>query len=1304
MKTSHQLSPAVPGMIVATGNRWHDRIVAALTLVALLGAVPGTVAATYTWNVSSGNWSAPDSWTPASGTGGPLATDAVLFGNTGAGADSNAVNNVVDAGFGGSVAQLTYNSVSAAPYIYTVTQIPSGKTLTVMDRVLVGGLNEPASGGPFLTYARMIGGGTFAFTGTNLAVENYGTAAGANTYANFDLSGLTNFIFNNANGTLSIADTTLPQISGSQNVRAGGNFVLAGGSNFITVSNINLGTCTAPQGGPVSRLYFGAGTNVINVANFNIARQKNPAIALFAAPTGGLRIRGVNGTDISRANLIIGNRDVGSGTGTTSGQLLLNGHPVDILANLLTVGEVSTPSGPSSSGSGGQFGNGTLQFDTGVVDATSVVMALNTAPNANGGLSGATSLLAVGPNATLRVGSGGLVLLDQTASNVCSSTLIISNGAVVCNGNITVVTNAAAGSGAAAETNLIQFIGSGTLTLGAGNFAGTTNSPIGQIILDATSKLQFVAPPPNNQPAIAVDSLVWPADDHALTLVVSNLPATATVGSTFPLIHFNSMTGGAFVAPAVVLPPGVTGSLSLSNNTLLVTVTSSVYPALSPITPDNRLITLCTNRLLTTTAFSTVTTITNVQVIVQSTTLGSSVVNTVTNSPGSSGLTVTGLGTASANISFSLTTNRFYHSITFQATDANGVTVSLSTGNFDTIAPSLVIEAADFNYAGGQFIDTPPDGGLWLYQNLVGVEGVDEHKTPRSSSRIYRPDDAVVIQAANPGWGMPPSPTAQKFVTAAASGNTNEVETEVGYNSVGDWFNYTRTFGPGGSAPAGLYNVWCYLATSGTNVQASFSQVTSDPTQGNQTTNLLGYFGTPTFSDNGWNNFVYVPLVDKYGNRVSVSVGNGPQTFRTTVLGNPNLAYYVFVPATPVLTPVFLSVYPDGATPFESSGQFSFVVGPANGAPILTNDIHLTLNGVDVSSALSFSLDNGNWVVGCPIQSNALYTAVMTVTNADGLYATYTVSFDNFDPNNYQWEAVDYDFSTNNGSVWVSGLFIDDPVPTCDTNAIQAGTLATNSYFAYPTGWAPWVDPLGYGAVAQQGVDIYITNLQTGANSIYRADGVGAQAAADYLRPKFIAAQQTYGDPNIGPVNIGFFDAGQWLNYTRHFPTNTYNIWGRLACGNSSFSGLTLSRVTSGVGTSNQTTQVLGTFADAHPAGWQTYHWVPLLDTNGNKAVVSLGGQETLRLTSGGAVNPLFFMLVPATSPPQFNISAALVGGQVQISIPTQAGYTYTLWYADHLPATNWTQVGGSISGDGSLHSIQLPANGGAGFYRVRAQ
>jgi hypothetical protein len=289
----------------------------------------------------------------------------------------------------------------------------------------------------------------------------------------------------------------------------------------------------------------------------------------------------------------------------------------------------------------------------------------------------------------------------------------------------------------------------------------------------------------------------------------------------------------------------------------------------------------------------------------------------------------------------------------------------------------------------------------------------------------------------------------------------------------------------------------------------------------------------------------------------------------------------------------------------------------------------------------------------------------------------------------------------------MGGSFIDNAVPTADTTATQTGTLATNSYFAYP------MDLVGL-AVAQIGVDFTDGSTQPKANDYYRADGYGSQPASDYLRPKFVAAQAQFNDPNIGPFNLGWTTTGDWYNYTRHYPTNNYNVWGRLAAGSAGtgpngitpFTGQLLQQVTSGFGTTNQTTNTLGMFSDPAPAGYQAWHWIPALDNNGNMVVVSLGGQQTLRMVCGGpGVNEEFYMLVPAAaSTTQVSLKTSLVGNQLNISFLTATGHNYTVLYKPALTTTNWTTVGSVITGNGSTQTATETLTGIQGYYKVLIQ
>jgi hypothetical protein len=219
---------------------------------------------------------------------------------------------------------------------------------------------------------------------------------------------------------------------------------------------------------------------------------------------------------------------------------------------------------------------------------------------------------------------------------------------------------------------------------------------------------------------------------------------------------------------------------------------------------------------------------------------------------------------------------------------------------------------------------------------------------------------------------------------------------------------------------------------------------------------------------------------------------------------------------------------------------------------------------------------------------------------------------------------------------------------------------------------------------------------------------VGSEIASDTinggLRYQFLLSQTNTGDPYICEFDLGWFNSGDWVNYTRTYPAGKFNVWGRLAGGAGAFSGTTLSIVTNGVGTSNQLSQVLGSFADPAPLGWEVYHWIPMVDTNGNHVVVTLGGKSTLKLTSGGNLNALFLMLTPAVSASVFNISVAPVGNTVQISIPTTFGHNYTLWQSTSLNGGTWTPIGSSIPGDDTVHVINQPATATQVFYRASAQ
>jgi hypothetical protein len=702
-------------------------------------------------------------------------------------------------------------------------------------------------------------------------------------------------------------------------------------------------------------------------------------------------------------------------------------------------------------------------------------------------------------------------------------------------------------------------------------------------------------------------------------------------------------------------------------------------PYITNMTPT---VIFATNNAFSFTAVAQAGSITNLQVTVVST---GGLVNAVTTTnvygTNSSSLTVSGIGTANVNASFPLASNTIYSVSIIAYCDTAQLTTA--SDSFDTLRPVLVLEAEDFNFTNGMFLDTTPDGGTWVYSNLVGEASIDENKIGGAgangggAAHFYRATDPVSIQGAGDQPRL-------KFLTAQAAGQSNVIDEEVGYNSPGDWLDYTRTF------PTGNYNVYARLATVGSGTMLNFGQVTSTTTD--NTSQTVTNLGTFSFSDNGWNTYAYVPLKDSFGNLVSVPM-NGVETFRSTVVGNPNINFYMLVPAVGSQSPALIKSYPTGLHPFEPTNLLSFTIGPASGSAINSNAIHLTLNGLDMTSQMSLTPGASNtWNGSLPIAQNALYVAVINVTNTTSLSSKFTINFDTFSQNNFMWEAEDFDFN--------GGQYIDNPIPTGDdtlttgTPAVANGSTAPNSYFYYPEG--------NSANAGIYGIDFTTQASNDGADLYYRPfENVGTELNFDYLRQKFIDAQTSVGDPTIGDFDVGWYNGGWWLNYTHTYPTGQYYVYGRLAGGNGPFSGTTVSLVTSGWGTTNQTTQLLGSFADPNAAGWQTWHWVPLIDTNNHPAIVSVGGTNTLQVTSGANLNMNYFMLVPAASP--LTIRVVINGQHPAVSFQTQAGFTYTVLYKNNLTDANWTVLS-SVAGDGTVKTVTDSTGGAQRFYKVLVQ
>jgi hypothetical protein len=341
---------------------------------------------------------------------------------------------------------------------------------------------------------------------------------------------------------------------------------------------------------------------------------------------------------------------------------------------------------------------------------------------------------------------------------------------------------------------------------------------------------------------------------------------------------------------------------------------------------------------------------------------------------------------------------------------------------------------------------------------------------------------------------------------------------------------------------------------------------------------------------------------------------------------------------------------------------------------VASNNIHTLVNGVDISSLATYSGNNTNWSVSLPCPQNKLITLVINARDANGLSNSVTETFDTFSQNNLMVEGVDWDFN--------GGQFIDNPVPTAPI------APAINSYY---NGGLDGTNASVFNADYD---GTYDGELLGGYRNL--DNGFQCEICSDFVRDKFIANGSLDFD-------LGYYNGGQWATYTRTFPTNNYNVFGRMAGGAGPFNNTTLKLVTAGRGTTTQTTQLLGSFADANAAGWQTWHWVPMRDTNGNLATVSLGGVQAVRATSGNNVNVNYFMFVPVASlfP---TLTASLNGSSIQLKFLTHSGNNYTVLYNNNLVGGAWQALSAPIAGDDTVKTVTDTVAGTRRFYRLQIQ
>ncbi|HYE31206.1 MAG TPA: hypothetical protein VEH27_07255 [Methylomirabilota bacterium] len=313
----------------------------------------------------------------------------------------------------------------------------------------------------------------------------------------------------------------------------------------------------------------------------------------------------------------------------------------------------------------------------------------------------------------------------------------------------------------------------------------------------------------------------------------------------------------------------------------------------------------------------------------------------------SSQLAISGSATARAASLSGLQANMAYSGVISVKDNLGRETVQAF--GFDTFAASAFhIEAEDFNFGSGQFIENPPPSGEDLSGNIVGsgsgyyeqigTAEVDFHDSTAAAdpagNHRYRSADVVGTQPAT-------DETRQKYV-AAAGGAGRVLDYHLSFVAAGDWVNYTRTF------PAGAYQVYLRTTASATN-ELTLAEVTGDRTQPNQSANVLGSFRVaPTGGK-----YRFVPLTDALGAPAPISL-SGVKTLRlTAVTANNGLHpnFILFVPVAQQLGP-----YVKAAQPAPNAVNVPVSAGLAieianRGSSVSVGSIKVFLNGAEITSS-----------------------------------------------------------------------------------------------------------------------------------------------------------------------------------------------------------------------------------------------------------------------------------------------------------------------------------------------------------------
>ncbi len=605
----------------------------------------------------------------------------------------------------------------------------------------------------------------------------------------------------------------------------------------------------------------------------------------------------------------------------------------------------------------------------------------------------------------------------------------------------------------------------------------------------------------------------------------------------------------------------------------------------------------------------------------------------------------------------------------------------------DMPSTSFWIEVEDFDHDSGQTVPAastmPYAGGA--YNGLMATLGwtISTIRTRRGGKSgvdfLYRGDRRPESRRCYRARHMR---HRSNLAQSRPAGFTSTVNYRLGWAG-NFWGDYTRTI------PQGIYRAYAALSHGdgvGIAMNAPLDKVTSGAGTASQTLERIGTFYGAGSTD--WGNSVLVPL------RTTASLDaplgafkhdGGQVTLRFSAV-NGDADWFVFVPATdvppsmvPGISSPTLSIIPyaDLSVPADTVlnwrlEDLSTAVDPAT--------IKLMFDGADVSANLTVD-KQGN-----------ITTVTYDPPGMLELGKSYPYSF------SYADNSAVPQTQQNNGTLLANYI----PNTPAGAFLIEAEDFNTGGGdYLTQVDTMPYLGGAYTNLAAVEGID-YQRSSVVPDGDVYRineTNNVPMGANMDANTYDVIRSINAGGTWEVtANYSCGWSGVGNWLNYTRNIPANTYQIWAGMSSDRGGVpDGLTasLDKVTSGASTSNQVVQALGTFQSAGTRNWGATSLVPL--RNGGQAVaqVNLGGLTTLRVNMDyGDVD--YLMLVPTQAAPSGpridNITVA--DGTITLEWTGDA----TLQKTTSLPATGgatWEDVSGTSP-------ISIPLSGQAEFYRLK--